>query len=97
MAVETIKSTLITARDATPPVPKLTELAGGVVKNIVQIVTVAVSASSASTYRFFQIPSNARLKELKLMCTTTGSVATMDFGIFRTTADGGAAVNQGLL
>lgn len=94
MAVETVKSTLITNRDAALPVQKLTELAGGVVKSVFALATVAVSASSASKYVFFQVPSNCRLRELKLMCTTTGSVATMDLGLFRTTADGGAVVDQ---
>lgn len=96
MAVETVKSTFITNRDAAPAVPQLVEKAAGPVKNIFQKVTVAASASSASLYVFCSVPSNARLKEMKLMCTTTGSVATMDLGIYRTTADGGAVVYQAL-
>lgn len=94
MAVETAKSAQITNRDATPLVQNLVEKEHGPVKNIFAQCTVAVSASSASRYIFCQLPSNARLKEVKLMHTSLGSNTTMDFGFWRTTADGGTAVDQ---
>ncbi len=95
MAVETAKSALITARDAVPPTaPKVVEAAAGPLKSVYAKVTVAVSASSASRYIFCSVPSNARLRELKVMCTTLGSDTTMDFGLWKTAKDGSAVVDQ---
>lgn len=96
MAIETAKSALIAGRDGTLHTVSNVELAAGPVKNVFQTVTVAASASSTSRYVFFEVPSNARLKELKFMCTTTGSDTVLDFGIWRTTEDGGAVVDQDL-
>lgn len=60
--------------------------------------TVATTAadSIASKYRFFQLPSNARVSQILLSCTDLGSVGAVDIGLYRTLADGGAVVDADL-
>lgn len=91
MAAENLKSGVITNRDATPPT--LTTAQGGVVRRAWGKVECA-GGDAASTYRFCQIPSNARAVRVWFASDDlSGSGATMDIGLYQTTGNGGAVVD----
>lgn len=92
MAVVTTKSTAITNRDATPPSKGNLQQGPREVYEQVATVEVANGDSIASKLVFFSLPSSARLSALWLLCDAITSAAA-DFGIYRTTADGGAVVD----
>lgn len=96
MAKANVKSGAITNRDAIPGVRNQAILEGGVLKEYVGTVEVADGDNTASTYRFCQIPSNCRVSQILLFCDDVGTNTTMDFGLYRTTLDGGAVVSQAL-
>ena len=94
MAVEVKKSTAITNRDSN----LLTDsaLAGAFLKEIIGLGSLLTTDSVGSTYKIGEIPSNARLSQLLLSCTAAGATGTIDIGLYRTTKDGGAAVDADL-
>jgi len=96
MAVVALKSTPITNRDATPAVLNEGRMSGGMVRHARGVITTGSADTTASTYRFFQLPSNALLIRLLLTTNGTGTVGAMDVGLYRTTADGGAVVDADL-
>jgi hypothetical protein len=49
--------------------------------------------SSTSTYRFFSIPSNARISSLQIYSDDCGTATAADFGIYQNTINGGAVVD----
>lgn len=94
MAVETVKSGVITNRDATPRVTEDSRIAGGSVWGACGTVEVAASASSTSKYIFLSIPSNAANPRIWLLSDDLGTTtSTADVGLYRNTADGGAVVD----
>jgi hypothetical protein len=91
MAVVTVKSTVITNRDATPPVLSNDYLARSLVYHAGGIVTVTNGDSIASAYKIATIPSNAFISAVILSNDAiTGASATFD--LYDTTANGGAIV-----
>lgn len=92
MAVVTTKSTAITNRDATPPVKNGMQLGPRPVYEQVATVELANGDSIGSKLVLVSLPSNARMSALWLLCDAITSGAA-DFGIYRTTADGGAVVD----
>lgn len=97
MGVETRKSKAITNRDASPQVKNVASLAAGTLREIVGVVTgIATTDDVGSTYVLGQIPSNARVSEILLTCTDSGDTGAIDLGVYRTTQDGGAAVQVDL-
>lgn len=95
MATEALKSSAITNRDATPSVPNNPILEGGILKECVGTVEMT-TADSGSTYRFCQVPSNCRISQIMLFADDVGNAGAMDFGIYQTTANGGAVVDADL-
>lgn len=93
MAVVTTKSQAITNRDATPRVINEGANSGGGIRGFVSGVAVANGDSVASKLVFGQIPSNAVVHELRLIAPDIGTTTAADFGLYKTTADGGAVVN----
>ncbi|TXG77636.1 hypothetical protein E6Q11_02585 [Candidatus Dojkabacteria bacterium] len=93
MAVVNLKSAPITNRDATPQVKNNSNVEGGFVREVVATVETTAADSSASTYRFFQIPSNARMSILRLYSDDMGTTGLADFGLYQTTQNGGAVVD----
>lgn len=92
MAVVFTKSTQITNRDAVPRVinnPGIVKAAGYLGSATLEV---ANGDSIASILRLATIPSNACGEIVKLYCDAITSAAG-DFGIYRTTADGGAVVD----
>lgn len=92
MAVVTTKSTAITNRDATPPVKNGLQLGPRPLYEQVATVELANGDSIGSKLVLMSLPSNARMSALWLLCDAITSGAA-DFGIYRTTADGGAVVD----
>lgn len=96
MAVVNTKATLITNRDSIPVVLSAPILGGGVLKEAVGTVETTATDEAASVYRFASIASNARVSQLLLYSDDIGTTTTADFGLYRTTADGGAVVDANL-
>lgn len=95
MAVVTVKSGPITNRDALPKVTNNASVSGGNLKAFAGVAAVGNGDSTGSTYIMGSVPSNARIQAVLLYCTAITSGAA-NIGIYRTTADGGAAVSASL-
>lgn len=93
MAVENIKSTPITNRDASPKVLNNSQVQGGHLIEAVGVCEAAAAASSASTYHFCQVPSNARISQILLSSDDHGTTGLMDVGVYKSTLDGGTVVD----
>lgn len=105
MAADTLKSLSITNLDSTIIVPNPTgNGAAGPLRNVSDFVTPTVGglASTASTYKMVRLPTNAKLKALKLnadaaLDSSTGLVLNVGAYYSDATNDGTAAANQGVL
>jgi len=93
MALETVKSSVITDRDATPRVLANSRLVKANLLENIGICEVSALASIGSKYIFARIPSNARISELLLHSDDVGATGDADFGIYETTENGGAVVD----
>lgn len=92
MAVVNVKSNLLTNRDTIPRINSPVHLIGGQIITQVATVEVTNGDSIASTFRLFQVPSNAIVDELTIFCDAITSAAA-DFGLYQTTDNGGAVVD----
>jgi hypothetical protein len=92
MGTEALKSGVITNRDASPVVFN-NSAAGGILREAVGTLEVTTSSDAGSTYRFVSVPSNARISQIAIFSDDLGNTITADFGVYRTTADGGAVVD----
>ncbi|MHB8825152.1 MAG: hypothetical protein ACYC5T_10010 [Thiobacillus sp.] len=95
MAVEAIKSTVITNADATPAVLNVAQIADGRVRYKVGVAAVDAAASIGSTYRLARIKSNDLVSSLLLDCTAI-TAAAADIGLYKTAANGGAVADADL-
>ncbi len=96
MAVVNIKSGVITNRDATPKVLSNANLVGAKLIGMVGVVESAVDNSTGSTFKFFQVPSNAVISKLSLYMDVMDSGATpfqTDVGLYDTPENGGLVVD----
>jgi len=93
MASEALKSGSITNRDATPKVLNNSAVVGGQLVSAVGTLELTASSDPGSTYRMFQIPSNALVHELKIYSDDVGATGDIDVGLYKNTADGGAVVD----
>lgn len=91
MATENILSAAITNRDAIPSV-KNNSILKGSLKEVVGIVACG-TGDLASTYRFFSLPSNARLSQLLIYSPDMGTTGLADVGLYDTTENGSAVVD----
>lgn len=92
MAVVTVKSGPITQRDATPRTLANASAAGALLREAVGTVEIANGDSIGSKYIMCQLPSNARVSAVRIKNDAISTTGAADFGIYRTTADGGAVV-----
>lgn len=90
-AVVTVKSTVITNADATPPLISRAHLGGAGVRHARGVVTATSGDSIASVYRFFRVKSNDIVSVLRLDNASWGASCTADFGLYR--INGGAVVD----
>lgn len=93
MAIVALKSGPITNRDAVPAVANNANVEGGMLRECVGTLEATTADDIGSTYRFCQIPSNARVSQVLLYADDQGTAGDMDVGIYRTTGDGGAVVD----
>lgn len=92
MALVTVKSTIVTNLDATPPVKNPAYLAEGVLREQVGAYLTVNGDSIASVYRLLRLHSSERVSQLLLYCDAiTSGVA--DIGLYDTAANGGAVVD----
>jgi len=92
MATEDLKATQLTNRDAVPQVANERQL-DGILREVVGTVE-AGAGDTSSHYRICQVPSWARISQIMLFSDDVGSAGAVDIGIFQTTANGGAVVDQ---
>jgi hypothetical protein len=93
MGVVTTKSSEITNRDATPRVLNPGRVSGGRVHHARAAAAIANGDSSTSKYIFFQVPSNAVPLSCRVSAPDIGTTTVGHFGLYKTTADGGAVVD----
>lgn len=93
MAVVTVKSTLITNRDATPTVVNNSRLQGAIIHHARAVAAIANGDSVGSKYLLFSIPSNAIPISARINAPDIGTTTAADFGLYKTTGDGGAVVD----
>lgn len=94
MATEALKSQQVTNATATPKVLNPAYQDGGRVRcKRARVLAALAAADVGSTYRFFRVKSNDMMKELILDNTAGGGAAAADFGLYRTSDDGGAVVD----
>lgn len=93
MAVETVKSSHITNRDADPRVKTNARVAKMAMQMAAGTCAASAASSVGSKYILCQIPSNARVSQVLLSCDASGATGTTDIGIYQTTANGGAVVD----
>lgn len=91
MATENVKSAAITNRDATPSVANNAQ--GGIMRQVWGTAEAAAAGDAGSTYRLCSIPSNARGITVILATDDLGTTATLDVGLYQTTANGAAVVD----
>lgn len=95
-AVVTVKSTVLTNRDALPSVINKAFLDGARVRHKRGVVTVTNGDSVASTYRFGTIKSNDLVKQIVIDCGACGAGCQFNVGLYDTTGNGGAVVSVSL-
>lgn len=93
MAVENLKASAITNRDADPKVLSDSILLKGRLLEACGHVAASASASVGSTYRMVEVPSNARISQILLSSDDMGTTGDVDVGIYETTDNGGAVVD----
>lgn len=93
MAVVDVLSNTITNRDASPKVLASSNVDNGRMQSSCQTVEITTANSSDSTYRFFSIPSNARVSEILAYSDDMGTATAADVGLYDTTENGGAIVD----
>lgn len=96
MGIVTVKSSVITNRDATPAVISNASVANSRLHEAVATVEVANGDSIASKYIMASVPSNARISRVLLSCDAIASTTAADIGVYKTTKDGGAVVDADL-
>lgn len=96
MAIDlTLKSVSITNRDATPRVYNNPGLGHGATEQCAfgHLAAVTASLSITSIIRMFEVPSNCIMTDLRIS-SQAQTAGAFDVGLYRTTADGGAVVDQ---
>lgn len=94
MGVVTTKSAAITNRDSTPSVLNNSAITQARLNKSVGVAAIANGDSSTSKYIFFQVPSNAIPSSFCVSAPDIGTTTVGKFGLYKTTADGGAAVDD---
>lgn len=94
MAVVVTKSASISGRDSVPSVLGNSAITRANLKRALGIVGIVSGDSVGSTYLFESVPSNALVSSLLLSAPDIGTTTAMDIGLWHTTADGGAVVDQ---
>jgi hypothetical protein len=82
MSVEHIKSTPVTNLDATPVVPNTEgEGAQGYLREVTGSLVAPASASADSTFRFVRVPSNCKVKRVRIT-SQAQAAGKVDVGVY---------------
>lgn len=95
MGTSSLKSTVITNRDATPRVASNANLAGAILRSAHGFITSIAADDTNSRYRMARVPSNAFVRGIYLSSVAQGAGA-VNIGVYRSTGDGGAVVSAAL-
>jgi hypothetical protein len=93
MVTETLYSTPITNRDATPRVPNSSFNDGAPVLEKIGSVTITTGKTTGSIYVLASIPANARVTGILLTNPALSASTAFDVGAYKTTADGAAVID----
>lgn len=94
MGVVTVKSGSITKRDATPRQLENACVQGGIPRAFSGQATITSGDSTGSKYILAQVPSNARVHDLKIYTSADmGTTTVADIGLYQTTDAGGAVLD----
>jgi hypothetical protein len=93
MAVVNTKSTTITNLEASPIVLTNPLKSRGRLRESIETLETANGDSIASTYRFLRVHSSWRISDVILDSDDIGTTTIADFGLYKTTGDGGAVVD----
>lgn len=93
--VDTLSSQ-ITNRDAVPRVLEDSRESKARLMESCATLEAGAADASDSTYRFFSIPSNARVSQVLLSCDDLGTAGAVDVGLYDTTENGSAVVDADL-
>lgn len=96
MAVVTVKSTVISNRDAVPAVINDGRLERGSLRSSHGYVTATNGDSATSKYILASLPSTAMVRQILFSCANLGASSAINLGVYRNTKDGGAAVSASL-
>jgi hypothetical protein len=91
MAVVTVKSAVITNRDAVPPVINDGRLEKSNLKTGIGSVAVGAADSATSYYPLVSVPSSAVVRAVYATCVAGMTTLAGDIGVFKTTKDSGGA------
>lgn len=83
MAVENIKSTSITNRDASPPVLADVRLNQAVIRTARGVCLITTTKDVLSTYSFFEVPSRAVPVSLRISSPDIGTTTTLSVGLYK--------------
>jgi len=95
MAVVNTKGTVVTNRDATPPVISDGRLSRGVLKSSIGSVAVGAADSATSYYPLVEIPTTAMVRRVFLTAVAGMTTLAGDIGVFKRT-DQSAGVTTGV-
>lgn len=93
MALVTVKSTVITNRDASPSVLSNSRISKAQLFETIGTLETSAADNIASKYILCSIPSNARVADVFLSCDALGGTSAADVGLYQTTVNGGAVVD----
>jgi len=96
MAVANTKATIITNADAFPRVMNPTTLFHGRMREQIGITEILAADDNNSVYRCARLHSSWRISEVEVLNDAITCGADFDLGLYRTLADGGAAVDVDL-
>lgn len=93
MATVSVSSTQITNRDSSPRVRSNSRISRGPILCSMGVCATTAADDIGSKYKLCSVPSNARIAQVLLSCTSLGTAGAANIGIWRTTDDGGAVVD----
>lgn len=91
-----INSTAIANRNATPRVRNNVNIGPAFLLSQVATVEVSTATDANDLIRFFEVPSSASPRALKVWSDAAITAGAVNIGLYRTTGDGGAVVDADL-
>lgn len=82
MATEALKSPVLTNATATPRVANNASVAGGLLRADCEVLEWTTGKTVGSTYRYFRVPSNARVHGLRVFSDAFTTTGAADIGLY---------------